>query len=353
MLLSEKTDHTRNNNLDLIRLVAAVMVIWSHAYPIVLGKGAEQPLTALTDGQFSLGDLGVAIFFVISGFLVSQSMFRLDDLTGYAKARILRIFPGLIFCVLLSILLIGPIFTARSTAEYFTNSQTYNYLIATTTLNFLSHFLPGVFESNPYGAYINGSLWTLKYEVLCYIMLALSWKLGIITKRRIALLITGLALLYISTKNEHLINLAKLSLLFFSGSLFYLYRKQIKLDYRLLAASAAALAGFNYSGHLNLALPIFGSYVIIYIGYRWDQLLNCTRHGDLSYGLYIYGWPAQQMLIALHPEMTVLQNIIFSIALAIPFAYASWHLIEEPFMRLRKYKLSNSQKKQPPSATLQ
>ena len=147
MLLSEKTDHTRNNNLDLIRLIAAAMVIWSHAYPIVLGKGAEQPLTALTAGQLSMGDLGVAIFFVISGFLVSQSMFRLNDLTGYAKARILRIFPGLIFCILLSILLIGPLFTTLSTAEYLTNNQTYNYLIATTTLNFLSPFLPGVLRA--------------------------------------------------------------------------------------------------------------------------------------------------------------------------------------------------------------
>ncbi|MDP9940112.1 acyltransferase family protein [Ectopseudomonas alcaliphila] len=167
MLLSDKTDYTRNNNLDLLRLIAAAMVIWSHAYPTVLGKGAKQPLTALTGGQFSMGDLGVAIFFVISGFLVSQSMFRLNDLTSYAKARALRIFPDLIFCVLLSILLIGPLFSTLNTAEHFTNSRTYNYLIATTTLNFLSPFLPGVFESNPYGSYINGSLWTLKYEVLC------------------------------------------------------------------------------------------------------------------------------------------------------------------------------------------
>lgn len=338
MLLSEKTDNSRNNNLDLIRLIAASMVIWSHAYPIVLGKGAEQPLTALTGGQFSMGDLGVAIFFVISGFLVSQSMFRLDDLTGYAKARLLRIFPGLIFCVLLSIFLIGPIFSSLKPTDYFTSNETYSYLIAATTLNFLSPFLPGVFESNPYGAYINGSLWTLKYEVICYITLAISWKLRIIKKDKILLVMATFALLYMSTDNEHLINLAKLSLLFFSGALFFLYRQKIKFDCRLLFVSAVALAAFNYSGHLNLAFPIFGSYIIIYTGYRWNELINCTRHGDLSYGLYIYGWPAQQVLVALHPEITVLQNIIFSMVLAIPFAYASWHAIEKPSIFLRKQK---------------
>lgn len=191
ILLSEKTDNSRNNNLDLIRLIAAALVIWSHAYPIVLGKGAEQPLSRLTYGQISLGDLGVAIFFVLSGFLVSQSMFRLNDLVGYTKARVLRIFPGLIFCVLISTFIIGPIFSTLSLTDYFTNDTTYSYLVATTTLNFLSPFLPGVFESNPYGAFINGSLWTLKYEIICYFTLALSWKLGLIQQNRVFLAIAS------------------------------------------------------------------------------------------------------------------------------------------------------------------
>lgn len=341
MLLSERSDNFRNNNLDLIRLIAASLVIWSHAFPIVLGKGAEQPLSGLTHGEFSLGDLGVAIFFVISGYLVCQSMSRLNELTRYVKARTLRIFPGLAFCVLLTIFIIGPLFSTLSPTAYFTSDKTYSYLVAITTLNFLSPFLPGVFEQNPYGAYINGSLWTLKYEIICYFTLALTWKLGLMKKSRIIVTLLGFAVLYVTTKNEHLINLAKLSLFFFAGSAFYLYRDKIPLDWRLLLASGVLLFAFNHSDYLNLAFAACGSYIILYLGYRWPQIINCTRHGDLSYGLYIYGWPAQQMLISAFPEMTVLQNILFSIALAIPFAWMSWHLIEKPFMRLRKYNFSD------------
>lgn len=341
MSLSDKADNSRNNNLDLIRLLAAALVIWSHAYPIVLGKGAEQPLTRLTYNQMSLGDLGVAIFFVLSGFLVSQSMIRLNDLTIYSKARILRIFPGLIFCVLISIFIIGPLFSTFNPADYFTISSAYSYLIATTTLNFLSPFLPGVFEQNPYGAFINGSLWTLKYELICYITLALGWKLGLIQRNRVYIVCLACTLIYISTNIQHLENLAKLSLYFFTGALFYFYRDKIHLDSRWVLVSACALLLTNYLGFLNLAFSVFGGYIIIYFGYRWSEVINCTKHGDLSYGMYIYGWPVQQMLIASFPEMTVLQNIIFSIALAVPFAYTSWHCIEKPFMRLRKYDFLN------------
>lgn len=341
MLLSEKADNSRNNNLDLIRLIAASLVIWSHAYPIVKGKGAEQPLNGITNGQMSLGDLGVAIFFILSGFLVSQSMFRLNDLTDYIKARVLRIFPGLIFCIALSLLIIGPIFTTLSLPDYFTNNATYGYLFAATTLNFLSPFLPGVFESNPYGAFVNGSLWTLKYELICYFALALSWKLGLLQRSRVFVALIACIWLYCSTSNDHLENLAKLSLYFFAGALFYLYRHKTQLNYKIALACAAALATSNQLGLLNLAFSVFGGYIIIYLGYRWPEAFNCTKHGDLSYGMYIYGWPSQQILIATFPEMSVLQNIIYSIGLAAPLAYISWHCIEKPFMRMRKYRFSN------------
>src|SRR5690606_6626392 len=114
------------NNLDLIRLIAAALVIWSHAYPIV-GSADRNPLSKLTNAQLSLGDLGVAIFFVISGFLVSQSMFRMNELKAYTKARLLRIFPGLAFCVLISTFIIGPLFSKLSAIEYFLSDETYHH----------------------------------------------------------------------------------------------------------------------------------------------------------------------------------------------------------------------------------
>ena len=102
---------SRINNLDIIRFIAATLVVFSHSYPLTLGNNGSEPFAVFSNGQMTFGELAVSIFFVISGFLITQSYDRSKDLIYYMKARTLRIFPGLIFCVILTVFLLGPFFT--------------------------------------------------------------------------------------------------------------------------------------------------------------------------------------------------------------------------------------------------
>ena len=138
---------TRKNNLDVIRFLAATFVLFSHAYPITTGNNASEPFAIWSKGQMTFGELAVSIFFIISGFLITQSFDRSKDPIYYFKARVLRIFPALIFCVLLSILIVGPIFTEFTIKDYFKDPNTIEYL-RTITLYFIQYDLPGVFQHN-------------------------------------------------------------------------------------------------------------------------------------------------------------------------------------------------------------
>jgi peptidoglycan/LPS O-acetylase OafA/YrhL len=161
----------RKNNFDFIRFLAATLVIFSHSYPITTGNNGSEPFGILSNGQMTFGELAVSVFFVISGFLITQSFDRSKNIFYYLKARILRIFPALIMVVILSVFFLGPIFTDLSLKNYFSDPQTIDYF-KTITLYWMQFDLPGVFQSNIYPGAVNSSLWTLWFEFFFYIVVA-------------------------------------------------------------------------------------------------------------------------------------------------------------------------------------
>ncbi|MHA0856174.1 acyltransferase family protein [Paenibacillus sp. CMAA1364] len=169
----------RSNNLDFIRLIAAISVILSHSYPLT-GQQTEI-FSLISGGQWTLGGISVAIFFVISGFLVSRS-FENSSITQFIKNRLLRIFPGLVVVTLLSVIVLGPLLTTIPLSEYFKNHSTLSY-INNAFLMDVQFSLPGVFEQNLYPNAVNGSIWTIPYEVLCYIGIAIVGYYGLFQKR--------------------------------------------------------------------------------------------------------------------------------------------------------------------------
>ena len=105
----------RKNNFDFIRLMAASLVIFSHCFPLTLpSENAEEPLMIVSGGQITLGNLSVMIFFVVSGFLITQSFVYSQDLRKFLLARVLRIFPALIFLILATVFILGPIVSTDS-----------------------------------------------------------------------------------------------------------------------------------------------------------------------------------------------------------------------------------------------
>jgi peptidoglycan/LPS O-acetylase OafA/YrhL len=161
----------RDNNFNLLRMIAATAVLVSHSYALTLGSASAEPF-ATSLGK-SLGSIAVDVFFVSSGFLICASLINRPNAFQFVKARFLRIFPALFVVLLFTAFVIGPIYSSRSIIEYFSSLSVYRHVIQNAVLIFGIHYtLPGVFESNAFSAGVNGSLWTLPIEIKMYGALA-------------------------------------------------------------------------------------------------------------------------------------------------------------------------------------
>ena len=164
----------RRNNFDALRLIAALSVVFSHSFLIAEGSEANEPFVWLSGNQCILGLVGVFVFFVISGYLVTESWCRSPLPGHFALRRGLRIYPGLMVNVALCALLLGPLVTSLPLGAYFSSPELRDFVVKTVTLNPGPLALPGVlFADNAVGLHINGSLWTLRYEIMMYLMIVM------------------------------------------------------------------------------------------------------------------------------------------------------------------------------------
>jgi peptidoglycan/LPS O-acetylase OafA/YrhL len=329
----EQCIDSRKNNLDIIRFFAATLVLFSHAYPLTLGNNGSEPFAVLTKGQMTFGELAVSIFFVISGFLITQSYERSKDPVYYFKARSLRIFPGLLFCILLSIFVLGPIFTELSLIDYFKNRETYDYL-KTISLYWIQYDLPGVFQANVWPTAVNGSLWTLWYEFFFYIAVAALGVTKLLDKRMVLFLFILCTGLYFLGRGGFYTDLFRY---FGAGMVFYLFRKQIKLNGWFAILSLIILLLTLSNGLFNYSFPIFGTYLVFYLAFETRlKLTNFGKYGDFSYGIYIYAFPLQQVMNHLfNNQLSPLENFLLTFPVTLMFAIVSWYLVEK---RALKYK---------------
>ena len=157
----------RDNNFDVLRLVAATLVLVSHCFPLT---GHEEPFGALTG--VTLGEVGVVMFFAMSGFLIAKSWTDEPDPGRYFRKRALRLLPALVVAVAFTTLVLGPLFTSLPLSDYLTDAETWWYLIRASLLVTIAGELPGVYDDNVFPDAVNGSLWTLPLEAGCYVMIA-------------------------------------------------------------------------------------------------------------------------------------------------------------------------------------
>lgn len=342
MTLSE-TSKGRNNNLDFIRFLAAVLVILCHSYPISMGADHTDLLGRLSNGQIHFGNLAVCIFFVYGGFLIAKSAERLQNAGAYFKARILRIFPCLIAVTFVLAFIAGPCLTTLSAREYFTRKGTYQYLL--NSIMVLTHDLPGVFEGNIYGQTVNGPLWTLPIEFLCYIMCFIAFKLRFIREKQmkwsIPLFVAGyFAVKLVLGGNELLASALRPIGMFYAGMLYYVYREKIRLRWQAALLSLAALAAFTYMGVLDSTIFVFLPYLLFYIGYGTKHKFNnFAKHGEVSYGVYLCGWPIQQIIcMQFGGAMEAWKNFLLTLPLAVLCGYLLNKLVEKPIASFTKNK---------------
>jgi peptidoglycan/LPS O-acetylase OafA/YrhL len=338
----------RHNNFDALRLIAAVGVIFSHSFLIAEGTPDREWLILLTGNQSILGLTGVFIFFAISGFLVTQSFEQTPNPLHYLAKRALRIFPGLFIATLISAFVLGPLVTTLPLGTYLSRPEVYEYVIGNTLLEQSVHELPGVsFADNPVGLEINGSLWTLRLEFTMYVMVLVLGLLRLLTVRvALLLLVFGVACLHF----EMLYTLEKwgwfFALLsgwgwlvgfFAAGMVLYKLRHTRILDGRV---ALLALAGLVLSVPLRQFItlfPVFGCYLALWLALNARlPVIPAARFGDLSYGLYIYGWPVEQAVIWLFGGHAAWwQVFLIALPATAALAFLSWHLVERPMLRLK------------------
>lgn len=334
----------RSNNFDFLRLLAAALVIFSHAYAVANDRGASEPLIVYTHGKMAFGTLAVDLFFIMSGFLITASFVRSKSHAIFWKARILRIFPGLVAAVIFTAFVLGPIVTSLPVRDYLLGSGPYRYL-GTVSL-WWQPSLPGVFEKNPLPA-VNGSLWTLVPELWCYLTVAAMGSVRLLRKW-----VIGIVCVAILTSSwfaphayEHVRGPWQTYLYFlrmFSfGVLFYLFRDRIPLDGRYAAVAAVGLVVSNYVGLLDVAFTPLCAYLVFYLAYSPRLKLNdFARRGDFSYGTYIYAFPVQQAVTHFFGgRMEPWLNFAISLPIVMVLAFASWHIVESRCIRLKNVRI--------------
>ena len=339
---SLKTLNRQDNRFDILRLLAAWLVLFSHCYPLG-GRPQNEPLQSAL-GLDTLGGVGVAIFFVLSGYLVSISLERSPNLFEFARRRALRIYPALIMICLLCVLLLGPLMTTLSLAEYWRHGMTWDYLRNASALS-IRFELPGVFADNTYPRTINGSLWTLPYEISCYAVLALLGLLPGSLRVKVMVVLVALAALVLTrppalaaTPLSRFLGLdyyfTKLGFLFALGAVFGCWRERIRPAAWL---ALLALAGVVVSlGELQMLLWLFGLGTLtlwLALYGKWLPRVP-ARVGDWSYGAYLYGFPVQQVLAHYKlQEASFAGYVIAATVLTFTLAALSWHWVEKQALR--------------------
>ena len=282
---------SRRDNFLLLRIIAALMVIYGHSFPLTRDIGTTDIFLQHHWPLYS-GDIAVAMFFVISGFMVSGSYIGRADLFDFAKARLLRIVPAFALVLALCAWVVGPLMTTLATSDYFRDPAVAAYVFK--NLRFSSDMawqLPGVFQDQVRDA-VNGSIWTLPAEMRMYLFTAALGAFGLLAHRWLGTAVLLVLVVYLSMRVRSMPWLFALCLAYFC--FWFAYRTPT---------------------------------------WRWLE-----RWGDPSYGIYLWGWPVQQVLVVTMPGMTPWHNFLVAAPFAVCLGYLSWRCLERPALKLKGWR---------------
>lgn len=341
------------SGFDVLRWVLAFMIFYGHCKWLA-GSGVPK---AAVEAVITLSERGwsgyrrpfqvslVPMFFALSGFLVTASAVRVREVKTFLGLRALRIFPALTVEVALSALILGPMLTHLTLGEYFTDRAFYTYF--GNILGIVQFGLPGVFASNPVPDLVNANLWTLPGEFYCYLVTAGVMAAGAMYNRTVFTVLYAIAsvvLIVLSLTTgygltDSTASTVALVYYFVTGCVFYLWRDEIPRDRRLFAVAAGLAYVFLYMRSTIFVAAIPVVYATVFLGlFHHDKLLG-LRKADYSYGIYLYGFPITQALLAIFPSLHGHGNqlAIAATVMTLIFAALSWHFIEKPTLALKKY----------------
>ena len=327
--------HGRDNSFDLIRHFAALLVLFSHHFAL---SGLKEPTVPLWD---TYGFVAVAIFFTISGYFMPQSHTNSDGFSGFMAKRCKRIFPGLIACSFIMVYVIGAIFTTTSVYHYLLSGSQLKTVVMYSA--FVGRAIPTVFSDFIYKDAINGSLWTLPVEFLCYLVIGSalslrhSWKtimcllwVACIATATVNVKWTDFAYYGIPMSYAALFGVA-----FATGALLSMTRDSW-MNVRLPMVAISLLMLWLMRGRPEIQVLGTASIAVLTVvtGVSFkDKIIN--GRFDISYGIYIYAFPIQQIVIN-RVTGNFWLSMFISAALTIIAGYISYRYVELPFLQGRR-----------------
>ena len=358
--MAEAQRLAHHNNFGALRLILAYAVILSHSPEMLDGSRAREPLVGL-GSHITLGGLAVDGFFIISGYLIAASFLSSRSLLVFLRSRVLRIYPAFLLAFAICLLIVGPIGGGDLRALGLHGGL----LEAGKALILVEPSLPGALHSLPIPS-LDGSMWTIRYEFRCYLVVALLGVVGLLDRRGQVLGLTILCYLIAAALNfsgglsmrAGLLHqfvfgvigdpalLVPLLAIFLSGVCAFLYRDRISFRGAALALSAAvSLVAILALPFPEAAIGTAGCYFLLWVGLGLKSkfLEKINNDYDFSYGVYLYAWPiaalimlaSQRAHLNLSPSaLTGLTAVLSTVAGAV-----SWYGLERPALK-RKSKRS-------------
>jgi peptidoglycan/LPS O-acetylase OafA/YrhL len=339
---------SENNCFDVMRLVLATLVIFEHSYFLPINSPVSEPLFRFSGGQIHFGAMAVYFFFVISGFLITRSWETTASLLRYLQKRVARIFPGFLIASCAGIL-IGAL-SVQDIGTYFLGINLRAFLQRVLTLHSADPL--GAFPNNPMSGIVGGTLWSIRYEFDCYLLVALFGTLGWLRRGPITIVFIALAATYMAQRFGGLelpswdygipyflfsspSQWPHLFTYFFAGAAFYLWRDYLpRSPIIFILAIVLLIFALRYGG-AEQALAIAGTYCILFISLSFAATPRLFgERVDLSYGAYLFGFPIQQLIIC-YSSRSISPVLLFLTSFSITcfIAYVSWRFIESPCLR--------------------
>jgi peptidoglycan/LPS O-acetylase OafA/YrhL len=325
--LSPTKRHRLIDNFSTIRLMLAVLVLYSHSFYLIKLSQESEPVYRFTKGQLDGGVFAVHCFLELSGFLVCSSWYQSAGLGTYALRRFKRIYPAFV-----AVIFISAFFFAPLGGVHLSDFSLWNWAVRALTLQDPAILCPNFCKTNPDYGYINSPLWTIRYEVAMYAILAIVGFFGVLRKSTALGLFIFFALRLIPGAEIF----CRLGAHFFAGVLFYLCSQKVRYRADLVCLAIVSIVCASLFGKwLNFILPIPMTYSLLALALNKKlelrRLVFFTQDADLSYGVYLYAFPIQQLLVFWGIRDITLMFVL-SCLLSGLCAFASWNLIESHFL---------------------
>lgn len=324
----------RSTNLQMMRFIAAVLVIFSHSFALTQGDSSNEWLYKATNGQLDIGAISVALFFLCAGYLSLKSLEKRDSFKEYLKNRCVRIMPPMMGVVSCCVIL-GAFVTDLSLKEYFTSKTTYLYLL--NGFFILQHELPGVFSGAVYCPTVNGSLWTMPMEFLCNMVCYPAKKMKLLDEKVLAWTIIPMVpiaalAMYVGRVIPMVLSALRPCILFYIGMLYYVYRDKIQLKKKFAIVAFVLFMVLAWIGLINIGMFLCFPYIMITCWFSGRQFFEkVSVLGQFSYGMYLWGFPIQQLVCEMFNwDMPFYLNFLISLPLDITLGVLTYYLIEKP-----------------------